>query len=625
MPMIADLSPPIDLAREPDFELGGLLLRPSLREIGAGEARETLEPRVVQVLVALARRLDQVVSREDLVAACWGGRIVGDDAINRCIAKVRRVGEARGAFTIETIPRVGYRLGLGAGAPAAAPRRRWLRPAAYAGLAALVAAGAWLGQDAYRSRLAGRDPRTVVLPFKALTSDAPSRALAGAADTEVTGWLNEDHLQTLPPAQARDAAFTVSGAVQGDGTNLRVRIKVEDPHARLAVWTGDFERPAAEAAALQSEIGFRVAALMRSAADARRYSRGRISPAGLALYVQSRDNILLSPERSLAFAEQLVREAPDFAPGHGALCQGLLQSARADATDEFEVLKARAMAECHRALALDPHFGLPYIVLANAEPGRSWTRREAHLRRAQAVAPGPDADFGLGNLFTFSGRQEEGLHLVRRSVAVRPGWPIPPMNLASDLYGTGRAQEAREFAARQVALRPDDTRLRGVSLVINLFTRSPEEGLAILDDPGLRPGELGPATLEGFQAFLKARKTGSAIDRRAAVQAIAANARAMRLPRAYAVPMLSRLGELNAAFEVANAYADDPKVQRLAFALQPDFLFVPETAAMRADPRFIPLARKLGLLDYWRASGHWPDFCVREPGSICGAMQQTRG
>jgi len=102
----------IDLAREGDFLLGRLQVRPSLREIGVAGRAETVEPRVMQVLVALAKADGAVVSRDQLIETCWGGRIVGEDAINRCIAKVRRVAEMDGnqSFAIETVARVGYRL-----------------------------------------------------------------------------------------------------------------------------------------------------------------------------------------------------------------------------------------------------------------------------------------------------------------------------------------------------------------------------------------------------------------------------------------------------------------------------------------------------------------------------------
>ncbi|HEY0802137.1 MAG TPA: SUMF1/EgtB/PvdO family nonheme iron enzyme, partial [Steroidobacteraceae bacterium] len=100
----------IDLGRETDFALGTLQVRPSSREVLADGGKEVLEPRVMQVLVALARARGAVVSRDQLVVQCWTGRVVGEDAINRCIARVRRLAEAHGGFTIETIARVGYRL-----------------------------------------------------------------------------------------------------------------------------------------------------------------------------------------------------------------------------------------------------------------------------------------------------------------------------------------------------------------------------------------------------------------------------------------------------------------------------------------------------------------------------------
>jgi hypothetical protein len=40
-----------------------------------------------------------------------------------------------------------------------------------------------------------------------------------------------------------------------------------------------------------------------------------------------------------------------------------------------------------------------------------------------------------------------------------------------------------------------------------------------------------------------------------------------------------------------------------------ELLFRPPLADLRADPRFMQVAAHLGLLDYWRRSGDWPDFC----------------
>jgi formylglycine-generating enzyme required for sulfatase activity/DNA-binding winged helix-turn-helix (wHTH) protein len=109
--MGADGSPTlIDLAREARFTLGALEVRPSTREVVQGERREVLEPRVMRVLVALAQRRGEVVSRDELTAACWGVRVVGEDAINRAIAGVRRVAQSYGDFAVETVARVGHRL-----------------------------------------------------------------------------------------------------------------------------------------------------------------------------------------------------------------------------------------------------------------------------------------------------------------------------------------------------------------------------------------------------------------------------------------------------------------------------------------------------------------------------------
>jgi len=95
------------------FALGDLTVRPALRQVVCADNSEhILEPRVMQVLVALARAQGGIVSRDKLIEQCWEGRIVGEDAINRVIGRLRQFAQsdAANAFRIETVPRVGYRL-----------------------------------------------------------------------------------------------------------------------------------------------------------------------------------------------------------------------------------------------------------------------------------------------------------------------------------------------------------------------------------------------------------------------------------------------------------------------------------------------------------------------------------
>jgi DNA-binding winged helix-turn-helix (wHTH) protein len=141
-PMIASSTEPrrrigrIHLAQQGDFELAQLVVRPSLREVVGGRRRTIIEPRVMQVLVTLAALRGRVVSRHELIEACWEGRAVGEDAINRVIARLRRLADHfDGAFRIDTVARVGYR--LSEEPQSTADRPSWRRaPAVMAAIAA---------------------------------------------------------------------------------------------------------------------------------------------------------------------------------------------------------------------------------------------------------------------------------------------------------------------------------------------------------------------------------------------------------------------------------------------------------------------------------------------------------
>lgn len=64
------------------------------------------------MLVYLAQRSGQAVSREELEREVWSGMVVGYDALSNAIAKLRKAfsDDPKQPRVIETIPKVGYRL-----------------------------------------------------------------------------------------------------------------------------------------------------------------------------------------------------------------------------------------------------------------------------------------------------------------------------------------------------------------------------------------------------------------------------------------------------------------------------------------------------------------------------------
>jgi DNA-binding winged helix-turn-helix (wHTH) protein/tetratricopeptide (TPR) repeat protein len=122
---------PINLAHEPPFRLGEIEIHPATRQIVRGDRRETLQPRIMQVLVALAQADGAILTRDELIERCWGGTIVGENAIQRAISRIRDLAEEFGpdAFDVETITKVGYRMLFDGSASASAPAAMLSAPA----------------------------------------------------------------------------------------------------------------------------------------------------------------------------------------------------------------------------------------------------------------------------------------------------------------------------------------------------------------------------------------------------------------------------------------------------------------------------------------------------------------
>lgn len=115
MPRIRPMSSAVELPwgdLTAGFGLGEWTVRPLAGQLERNGHRVHVEPKVMDVLVCLARRAGDVVTRDMLLAEVWSGTVVTDDAITRCISELRTVlGDTdRERSYIRTIPRRGYSL-----------------------------------------------------------------------------------------------------------------------------------------------------------------------------------------------------------------------------------------------------------------------------------------------------------------------------------------------------------------------------------------------------------------------------------------------------------------------------------------------------------------------------------
>jgi len=90
---------------------GDYVLDSERRELLRGAEPVAVEPQVFDLLVYLVQQRDRVVSKDDLLQAVWGGRIVSDSALAARINAARRALGDSGAAQrwIRTLPRKGVR------------------------------------------------------------------------------------------------------------------------------------------------------------------------------------------------------------------------------------------------------------------------------------------------------------------------------------------------------------------------------------------------------------------------------------------------------------------------------------------------------------------------------------
>ena len=644
---VEDSGGQIDLARAAPFRLGPLTVEPALRQVTAVTS-ETLEPRVMQVLVALVRAEGGIVSRDDLVRQCWEGRIVGDDSVNRVISRLRRLAEERGggSFRIETITKVGYRL-VGSVWPTEATARSALAVAAQAeqsparGAETLpverrrwvtlaLAGAAILAIAAAVSVLRPSAPKPLqatlrVGEIRSLSPELPA-TLATALESELQLKIGQSAspLITIVRTAAKDGvqAYVVSGTVRKIDALQRVVIALSREAGGETPLSMSFDRPfgtgAGSLGSLANDAAGMITCTLQGSVEGRTKPLPDSTVVLWSRFCEAEVSFGL-PGRSaqITLLRRAVRESSDFAYGWVALADTLAGTM----PENEKVVGKPQYDEAIAALSTAERLGFSNYEILNTRArllsSRDIAGREKLLRASAerfAIQSSGTAPFNLGNLLWNAGRVADAITANRLAVQIDPNAEESAWSLITKLSWTGQRAERDALFNKFDGQWPE----RGLARQ-QKFSDALQRG----DFPTARATlgsvpRIDPQVKTALDEALAALQHGDARGKSMAADRLVSLSATRETRSGMAVEMLAALGRDEDALKVAESFIDGPRVPSTKV------LFQPSLARARALPAFAALVTRLGLVDYWRKSGHPPDFCLAaDAPRLCAGLRRT--
>jgi hypothetical protein len=401
-------------------------------------------------------------------------------------------------------------------------------------------------------------------------------------------------------------------------------LHLDDVSQHESLWSKQFEGAADSPEPLQTQVALHATDVTRWAVSPR-LKEIRSDTSLVAAYLEGEDEeINGGGGRALAIARDLVSRAPRFAAAHELLSSTLGQgNGLAVVTPEA---RAKSSQEARIAIALNGGDGGAYAMLARNMSVLSFKEREELLLRGLAVEPGDTtADWEyIFEILAATGRNEDAIAQARSAWQLAPFTVWLAASLPATLANAGRIDEARAAIAEMKRKWPEiDATFKSTELYVESRKPPFARALALLDDTDLRrvseePPYGKPGAIDVNRMVLMAR-IGAPAGKRTAAQRVENSVYDGTIASPFVgISLLSSLGDVDGAFRVADRTLTSEKLHRL-FGSDAWFwtsfyqLFGTQTVEMRRDRRFMPLAQRLGLVEYWRSTGHWPDFCS-EPG-----------
>ena len=407
------------------------------RELRRGSEAIAMEPQVFDLLVYLVENRDRVVSKDDLFASIWRGRIVSDSTLTSRINAARKaVGDSGDEQKlIRTMARKGFRFvgdvrrstgSAPAHADPANERRQSSRPAL---------------------PLPDR-PAIAVLPFTNMTDDPAQEYFSDGISEDIITALSKlrwffviarnssfvykskaVHLKQI--ADELGVGYVVEGSVRTVGERVRITAQLNDVATGSHIWAERYDRDLADVFAVQDEITEAIVAA-------------------------------IEPQLYAAENFRAKRKPPDSMDAWDLVMRALSHYWRVTRQDN---VVAQALLE--KATAIDPNYGQAFGVLATSHTFSAHMGWEDMVtaapiaERAAAAAiladsEDPWAHHALGCVYLFARRFDNSLAEFEAALTLNPNF-----SLAQGYYGLilaycGRWEEAAAAVQRALRLSPRD-------------------------------------------------------------------------------------------------------------------------------------------------------------------------
>jgi len=499
------------------FLFGNCVLDPGRRELTRGTQAIAVGPQVFDLLAYLVRNRERVVSKDDLLDAVWGGRIVSESTMTSHINAVRKaIGDSgEEQRLIRTVARKGFRFvgEVTEGQPpgGSGPERA---PAVTA------------GEPPERVLSLPDRPSIAVLPFVNLSQDPEQEYfIDGVVDDIISALSRMRWLFVI----ARNSSFTYKGRavdVKQVGRDLGVRYVLEGSVRKAAqrvritgqlidattgahLWAERFESTLDDLFELQDQMTASIVGELAPHLESAEIERARHKPTesldahdyylrGMWKFRQvSRSAI----DEALPLFSEAIRRDPEFASAHAmaAWCHSWRKLSRWVTDLEREVAEGTRLARRAVELGRDDAVALAASAHALAHLTRDLDGSIALLDRALMLDPNLAAAWYLGGfLRIWRGEPDDALERIAHGMRLSPLGPdMHRMQVGTAMAHllAGRTEDALSWAEK--ASRHQSDHALPISILAATYARAGRGGDARLVmqrlrrlDPALRLSNL---------------------------------------------------------------------------------------------------------------------------------------